>query len=241
MFKGNGNWIRYIALACLVGGYSVNSAAVLMTFNDHTSFQSALGANSTTTIDFDSVAAGTSIVNGSQFEGVEFLFSDNAGSSFDGQVAAGFNTSSGDNYLGFNDPSNSSFLSGDSIAMNLNQLVHAIGFYIIASPGDLLFSDDALLTAGSGSAMVNPIPNRVLADGGEVFFLGLVDTDGFTTAELSSVCCGFFEFNIDDIQFSTFVPASTPTNVPEPATLSFFCLSLLLGLKRRKICTSLGR
>jgi hypothetical protein len=241
MFTGNGNWIKRLALACLVGAFSVNSAAVLMTFNEHTSFQAALGANSSTTLDFDSVAAATPIVNGSQFQGVDFLFTDGAGASFDGQVASGFDTTSGVNYLGFNDPGNSSFLSGDSIVMNLTQMVHAIGFFIIASPGDLLFSDDALLSAGSGSAMVNPTPNSVLADGGEVFFLGLADTDGFTTAELSSACCGFFEFNVDDIQFSTFAPPSAPSNVPEPATLSLFCLSLLFGLTRRKVSTNKGR
>ncbi|WP_293746102.1 PEP-CTERM sorting domain-containing protein [uncultured Paraglaciecola sp.] len=238
MFTGNGNWIRRIALACLVGGFSVNSAAVLMAFNDQATFQTAIGTNSSTTLDFDSVTAATPIVNGSQFQGVDFLFTDGVGTSFDGQVASGFDTTSGDNYLGFNDPNSSSFLSGDSIVMNLPQMVHAIGFFIIASPGDLLFSDDALLTIGSGSAMVNPTPNSVLADGGEIFFLGLVDTDGFTTAELSSACCGFFEFNVDDIQFSTFAPPSAPSHVPEPATLSLFCLSLLFGLTRQKVCTN---
>ena len=238
MFRGHGSWIKRMALACLVSGFSVNSAAVLMTFNDQATFQTALGANSSTILDFDSVAAGTPIVNGNQFQGVDFLFTDGAGTSFDGQVASGFDTTSGDNYLGFNDPNSSSFLSGDSIVMNLTQMVHAIGFFIIASPGDILFSDDALLTVGSGSAMINPALNSELADGGEVFFLGLIDTDGFTSAELSSACCGFFEFNLDDIQFSTFGPAPATNNVPEPTTLSLIFLSLLFGLTRQKINTN---
>lgn len=240
MFKGKGLGIKHMAIVCLFAGFSVNSAATLMTFNDQATFQTGLGANSSSTLSFDNVADGTLIVNGSNFQGIDFSFTDSIGSPFDGQVANGFETTSGSNYLGFSDPNSNAFLSGDNIAMHFAQTVHAIGLFIIASPGDLFSSDDAVLAAGSGSAMVNPVPNGVLNDGGEVFFLGLIDTDGFTSAELSTICCDFFEFNVDDIQFSTFATASPKKAIAEPATVTLFCFSLLLGLRQRKANTNRG-
>lgn len=228
--------IKGLVTALLLCGISANSFAALMTFNDQAAFQSALGSNPSTTINFDNVAVDTPIVDGSNFQGIDFSFIDGSGSAFDGMVGTGFDATSGNNYLGYNDPAANAFLSGDSISMSFSQTIHAIGMYIIASPGDILFPDDAQLIVGNDTALLDPTPLNVLPDGGEVFFLGLINTNGFTMADLTTFCCGFFEFNVDDIQFSTFAtPPPIGTGIPEPAHLSLFALALLIALRKRKM------
>ena len=123
-------------------------------------------------------------------------------------------TSGGTNALGL-DVLDEAFLSGDSFIMTFDQTIHALGLFVIGSPGDVLAGDFALST-GAGSVFNVDTPDRTVADGGEAFFLGLVATDaslGFTSAMLESFDpqgVGLFVFNVDDI---------TTALVPEPGTL----------------------
>ena len=218
----------------LLSGISANSVATIMTFNDESAFQAAVTGtgNSVSVLDFDSTPVNTTIADGSTFQDIQFGFTDGSGSSFDGMVASGFDTSSGTQYLGYNDPSASALLSGDSVTMNFSQTIHAIGLFIIAHPDDFGFQDDAILSAG-GTQISNPLaPAEILGDGGATYFMGIIDTDGFTLADLSTICCGFFEFNIDDIQFASFSVQDTP-KIPEPSAIALLVFGALLVNRRR--------
>lgn len=230
--------IKRLGIILFCGTLSVQSSASLMTYTDPGQFNdtmSTFGA-SVNTIDFDLAPTGSVIANGSQFGGVNFGFSDADGNGFDGMIGSEFSTVSGDNYLGFNDQGSGAFLSGDQITMEFAQPIQALGLYIIASPGDFGFADDAILGAGGALVSNDAIPIDVLADGSETFFLGLLDTDGFDFAELSSICCGFFEFNLDNIMFASFPTTSPPLSVASPSTmvLALFVLPALLSRRRQR-------
>ena len=70
-----------------------------------------------------------------------------------------------------------------------------------------------------------------LGDGGEVFFLGLIDTVGFASATLESfdpLQEGLFEFNVDDIVTASAI-------IPEPGTMALFGLGVLgMAVARRR-------
>lgn len=216
---------------------SLPCQATVMTFTDPGQFSSVLASSGVTanTIDFDLATSNTVISDGDQFDGVEFGFSDAGGTSLDGMIASDFSTVSGNNYLGFNSPGSSAFLSGDIITMGFSQPIQALGLYLIASPGDFGFDDDAVLSAGNAAASNGNSPNQVLADGSEAFFIGLIDRDGFDFAELTTLCCGFFEFTLDSIMFANFQANPPPLTVSSPATWAMLMLSLpALGLNTRR-------
>lgn len=207
-----------IRIICLSWMFSASSNAALLTFTDPSLFANALlsSGSSVEQIDFDASPANTPIPHGNRYESVVFEFLDSTGTSFDGMVASGFNTTSGDNYLGFNDPGANPLLSGDAVSFGFAQNIYALGLYIIASPGDFGFVADALLIGGNTTASNAMNPTQTLSDGAEVFFLGLIDSDGFSSAQLTTACCGFFEFNIDDILLASFPATATPNPVPSP-------------------------
>ena len=144
-------------------------------------------------------------------------------------VSSGFDTTSGVNYLGIDDGGGEVFLSGDAFTMSFGATINAVGLFVIGSPGDVL-GGDFELTAGAGSVFNAGTPEATLGDGGEVFFLGLIDTVGFTSAMLESfdpLQEGLFEFNVDDIV--------TAAAVPEPGTMALFGLGVLgMAVARRR-------
>ena len=85
-------------------------------------------------------------------------------------------------------------------------------------------SVDVALRAGGGSVHNVASPDRVLADGGEAFFLGLIEPNpslAFTSAGLESFDpnqLGLFFFTVDDI---------TTAVVPEPGTFGLFGAGLV--------------
>jgi hypothetical protein len=117
--------------------------------------------------------------------------------------------------------------------MTFGGAINAVGLFVIGSPGDVI-ADDFELTAGTGSVLNAGTPEATLSDGGDVFFLGIIDTIGFTTATLASFDPqqqGFFSYTIDDI-----VSASASASaIPEPGMLALFGLAMMgIAVARRR-------
>ncbi|GJL56436.1 MAG: hypothetical protein NPIRA02_35680 [Nitrospirales bacterium] len=203
-------------------------------FTDRSAFQTALPGQ-TSVINFDDVDAGTSIQDGVPFQGTRFTSNvDNIPGREGLLVSAEFLTTSPLNYLGVNDGFSNEFLFGDELTLNFTQPVRAVGLLVIAGP-DAALANDFLLTAGGGSVFNSGIPEQRLFDGGEVFFLGLINDQGFSTAQLISFGDQIdtsLGFNVDDI--STAAP-SNAAPVPEPSAVLLFGTGLLLlgGVARR--------
>ncbi|WP_454062265.1 PEP-CTERM sorting domain-containing protein [Candidatus Nitrospira salsa] len=203
-------------------------------FTDRSAFQSALSGQ-TSVVNFDDVDAGTSIQDGVPFQGISFTSNvDNIPGRTGLLVSAEFLTTSPLNYLGVNDGFSNEFLFGDELTLNFTEPIRALGLSVIAGP-DAALANDFLLTAGGGSVFNVGTPEQRLFDGGEVFFLGLINDQGFSTAQLISFgdqIDSSLGFNIDDIS------TDTPSNVapvPEPSAVLLFGTGLLLlgGVARR--------
>jgi hypothetical protein len=139
---------------------------------------------------------------------------------FNMQVLDNYDTTSGKNYLGTD--GDGIFLAGDMFTMNFGKNIQALGLFVIS--GDIILGGDFSLSNGTGSVVNSGTTDSTfgtLGDGGQVFFLGLFETNplqGFANATFESgVNGGDYTFNIDDIIRDQAQP------VPEPSTM------LLLG------------
>lgn len=200
----------------LVLGILVLGHSAPVTFTDKASFDAAIAGLSSATLDFDSLPADTLIASGDTVDGITFTFNI---AGLDMIVSDIFDTTSPTNYLGLDDGADEVFLSGDTFTMTFDRTLVALGLFVIGSPGDVLAGDVALAIA-TGSVFNAGTPDQVLGDGGEAFFLGLLEPTGFTMAELISFDpqgLGLFEFTVDDITTAT----------PEPSTLLLFASGLL--------------
>ena len=205
----------HIMLFCL---FSSPAFASLMVFDDHNSFQTAVSGGTGVTLYFEPGV--------NPFDYFTLDYEDDFGPS-SGEIDSGFDTTSGTHYLGLD--IGFGFLSGGDFTLNFNQTWQAIGLFLIAS--DVLFDDDITLTAGAGSISNVASTTSVLSDGGQATFVGILDSDGFTTSQLFTYLDAFtgqgvFEFTIDDIQLVNFTQT-----VPEPWTLPLFALTALITLR----------
>jgi hypothetical protein len=205
---------------------SAPSFASLVTYTDHGAFQAAVAGGVTTTLDFESSV--------NSFGDFTLAYEDDDGRST-GAIDSTYDTTSGDNYLSLG--GGAGFLAGGDFTLTFNQTWQAIGLYLVSS--DELLDFDAVLTAGANSVSNAGSPASTLADGGFVYFLGLTDTNGFTSASLVTYLDatngqGVFEFGIDDIQLVSMAQAPAP--VPEPTSLALMAIGIImsLGLKGRR-------
>jgi hypothetical protein len=212
---------------------SAPSFASLVTYTDHDAFQAAVAGGVTTTLDFEPSADPLT----DPFDYFTLAYDDDYGPST-GAIDSTYDTTSGDNYLSLGD--GLGFLAGGDFTLTFNQTWQAIGLYLISS--EELWDLDAELIAGANSVSNALSPASTLADGGFVYFLGLTDTNGFTSASLVTYLDaitgqGVFEFGIDDIQLVSMAQAPAP--VPEPTSLALLAMGLVmsLGLKGRRIST----
>jgi hypothetical protein len=206
--------------------------AAVIPFTSKAAFDAAIaGFTSSQTVDFESVAAGTTFPSGTGTGGLTFTY------SIDGlllQVSDTFGTTSGSNYLGLNNP-DTAFSLGDSFTINFNQTVNAVGLYAIA--GSDAQAGDIKLSAGGGSVTNSAIADTTVSDG-EAFFLGLVETDltlGFTSAIVEGILPAsgnaFLAFTVDDISIAGDLAVS---QVPEPGIWSLMLAGFgLLAWRRR--------
>jgi hypothetical protein len=206
---------------------STPSFASLVTYTDQNAFQAAVAGGVTTTLDFEPSV--------NPFDYFTLAYEDDYGPST-GAIDSTYDTTSGDNYLSLGD--GFGFLAGGDFTLTFNQTWQAIGLYLISS--EELWDFDAELTAGANSVSNALSPASTLADGGFVYFLGLTDTNGFTSASLVTYLDaitgqGVFEFGIDDIQLVSIAQAPAP--VPEPTSLALMAIGIVMSLRlkgRRK-------
>ncbi len=228
--KAHHHW----ALAALsVVIFASTGHAAPVTYTNQADFLAALPGPAST-LDFDSVAAGTLIAPGGAVGGITFSYNFGVTSMAvtDGNQFGGggpFATTSGSNFLGTDDTD--LFLDDDDFGMGF-AASNAIGFFVITAetPGVSLFDDDIQLTVGSTTALldVNAV-QQTLSDGALVFFLGIIDDSAaFTSANLSTPnSSGAFLYSLDDI---------TTSAVPLPAAFWLFGsgLAVLLALRKRR-------
>jgi hypothetical protein len=189
---------------------AASAHAALTGYTSKSAFDAAIaGLGAAQTVDFESVASGTTFASGTGTGGLTFVYTIAGPSTL--QVSSTFDTTSGVNYLGL-DNSDTAFYLGDSVTIEFNRTVHAVGLYVIAGsdaqPGDMQ------LSVAGGAIGNGALEDILLGDGGRAFYLGLVESDigaGFTSATLSGIASGdaFLAFSADDI-------TSAVSAVPEP-------------------------
>ena len=215
-----------LCAAAVVFASSISNAA-LVTYTDQAAFMAALPGPAST-LDFDSLASGTTIANGGTVDGITFNYNFGGVSMVvtDGNQFGGggpFDTTSGSNFLGTDD--SDIFLDGDDFDLSFAP-VNAIGMFFITA--DVMFDDDITLTGGGASVGLSAADAGAdLGDGGIPYFLGIIDdTNPFTTANITTIGGGFFLYNVDDI---------TTAVVPLPGALWLFGSGLLglLAVRRR--------
>jgi len=215
--------------AFIAGLWLVGPALAATTaFTSKTAFDAAIaGMTAPQTVDFESSSAGDTFASGTGTGGLSFVYTIAGPSTL--QVASTFGTTSGLNYLGLDNP-DTAFYLGDSVTIEFNRTVHAVGLYIVA--GSDIQAGDVTLTIATGSVANSAIADTPVSDG-QAFYLGLVDsTAGFTSATLSGTLTpnAFLAFTVDDIT------SAAVGVVPEPASwgLMLAGLAALPWLARRR-------
>lgn len=236
------NGIR--ALACGVSAAMLVLAAgargASTAYTQRAAFDAALaGHTDVRVLDFESVPAGTTIASGDSLGGITFTFAIDGG--FDlivlDSVLHEIDATSGTRSLGVEEDGDAlPLLAGDRFTLGFDRVVHAVGIYVIAGAigGDIQPGDLVLRVPGRADVANGAVPDLVLSDGGEAYFLGLVEDDpaaGFTSAEVITIqppegTGRDFDWNADDIVTAV---------VPEPAAggAGLVALAVLSGLARR--------
>lgn len=163
---------------------------------------------------------GSLTFSGNVFAGAGFL-----------QIATGFDTTSGSNYLGTDA---NTFFASDDFTVQFPS-VTAFGLYLLV--GGNLASGDFTLTTSVGNVLNSATAETTLGDGTVVYFVGLTSDTPFTSATLGLTTPGGTSdgpiWNVDDIltgsKLSTQPP---PPAVPEPASLLLMGTGLA-GIVRR--------
>jgi hypothetical protein len=207
--------MAFKSLLCTVGLLTITgtASATLLTFTDQAAFLAALPGPANT-LNFDTLAAGTTIADGDTVDGISFHY-DFGGVQM--QVSDGFNTTSSPNFLGTDDAD--VLQDGDDFDLSFGP-VNAIGMFFMTA--DEMFDNDIILSAAGSSVGLNVLDAGAdLGDGGIPYFLGIIDTaNPFTTASITTIGGGFFLYNVDDI---------TTAVVPLPGAL-WLLLSGFAGL-----------
>jgi hypothetical protein len=144
-------------------------------------------------LDFDHLAAGTTIATDSATGGITFRY------DFNGlpmQVTHLYATTSAPNFLGTGD--GGMLHDGDDFTMSFAPAT-AIGLFFITA--DPLLDGDIKIEAGGITASLKASDVQdTLPDGSKVYFLGIIDNDAaFSSASVEALAGGFFLYNVDDI------------------------------------------
>lgn len=193
--------------------------AALDTYTDHAAFMAALPGPAST-LDFDSLATGTTIANGSAVGGITFNY------DFGGiQMQVGdFGAKSTPNALG-TDVEFRELQNGDDFNLSFGP-INAVGMFFITTES-VMSPDSITLSAGGGSVGLSPSAGQELPSFLQAFFLGIIDdTSPFTTANITTSGPVPFAYNVDDI---------TTSVVPLPAAAWLFVSGIVsFGLVARQ-------
>ena len=197
-----------------------NSSYAASTFTDRVSFNNELSNSSISDVrvlDFESSSPGDLLPSGNSLGGITFTYAiDGINMKVDNQ----FDTTSGNNYLGLDDPGNfDQFITGDSFNLNLGGPFNALGLSFITS--DPLEAGDIKLQTPLGDILNSAVEESILADGGFVYFLGLVSLDspfGLAQIRTEPTADVTFLYTVDDI---------ITAKVTEPSTVTLFLMVLL--------------
>ena len=213
------------ALALVSVLFATTGQAVTTSYTTESSFLAALPGPAST-LDFEGTASGTIINSGDTLNGISFTYSIGP-PPVDMAVVSDFETTSGTNYLGLDDPGNFNlFIAGDTFSLTFDNPVNAVGMYVVG--GEPLFTNDIELVTGAGSAFNSDVVDVAFGDGGLAYYIGLVSDQSFTTASIQfdPLAEGASLYSVDDI---------TTAVVPLPGALWLFGSGLAgLLISRRK-------
>ena len=219
-----------------------------MGYTDYSADQAAIAGYAETVQGFDTATAGTTIPDGESLGGFGFSLPDLAAIDvlLEVQAQAGA-TSSAANALGTVDQTfgSSPFFAGDAFSLSFASSV-AFGLFVItadvlvgdgpgAGPDDIVLSAAGLdvgLNAADvllegGDALLSTLFDFAPGTNARLYFLGVIDPAGITSAVLTSTDeNGSFSFVLDDFRTA---------QVPLPAGWLLLAPGLLLlGLRRRR-------
>ncbi len=164
--------------------------ALAQGYTTRAAFNAALPGPATTN-GFDGVVAGTTVASGGSVAGVTFTYN-LSGTLI--KVSNAYPAVSAGNALGTNDAD--IFQDGDSLTLGF-AATNALGINIITK--EPLQNGDMTLSAGGRSVSIaGATVQQVLADGSNVYFLGVINAStAFTTATLATIGGGYFFYNLD--------------------------------------------
>lgn len=180
------------ACAVIAAAQCGSLSAEPIAYADQYEFSAAL-PNAPRVLDFDQMAAGTTIADAASAGGIKFSY------DFEGlamKVAHLYATTSSPNFLGTGD--GGMFHDGDDFTLTFEP-GSAIGLYFI-SADPLVDGDIKVIAGGAIASLEAGRVQETLPDGSRVYFLGVVDTDApMTQARVEALAGGFFLYNVDDI------------------------------------------
>jgi hypothetical protein len=204
-------------LAAVIAAFAA-FPALADSFTSSASFFAAISGLTTTTANFDSDTVGN-IAQGGTVDGIQFTYTVDGGAE-NLAVQNLFDTTSGTNYLGSNDPGTGALFPGDTFTMSFSTPINAVGFFIIGGP---YTAGDFTLSSSTAMGTNSDVLEETLGDGGQVIFLGIASNSDFSSATITLDPSAGELWNVDDI---TTAAGSIGTPRPEPDTFSLLAIGL---------------
>ena len=213
--------VAAILIFCAAGLMTGPAFAVTSTYTDSATFLAALPGPATTET-FDGLSAG---------DPVGTLGNITFGESVPGEslIVTDFYSAPSDPLMLGLTNLDEAFQDGDVLDLVFGTPVNAIGMFVVTS--DFAALDEILLSVGGGGLVGNSATEEtVLADGGLVYFLGIISDTPFSGATLDFANDGEvnFVYNVD----------SVTTAVPEPSTAVFVAMGLVMLASHRRAAHS---